>query len=180
MDGDLTAGEIVRQLSPELFVSLMLLTMRGLHIVLGVFWAGTMIFNAVFLVPAIRDAGPDGAKVVAGLMRRRFLDVLPVAAILTILSGVWLYWLDSNGFQAPFMRSHMGMTLAFGALAAVIATVLGVGIVRPAILKAAALSQDPTQAAAAQALRVRAAGFGRWVAALLTVAAAAMAIARYT
>jgi len=160
-------------------VSAILLTMRGLHIVLGVFWAGTMIFTAIFLVPSIRDAGPDGAKVMAGLMRRRFLTVLPVVAALTILSGLWLYWFDSNGFQAPFMRSRMGMTLALGALAALIAFVLGVGIVRPAMLKAAALSQDPTQLAAAQALRVRAAGFGRVVALLLGVAAAAMAIARY-
>jgi uncharacterized membrane protein len=158
----------------------MLLTMRGLHIVLGVFWAGTMIFNAMFLVPAIRDAGPDGAKVVAGLMRRRFLDVLPVAAALTVLSGLWLYWFDSNGFQAPFMRSRMGMTLALGAVATLIAFVLGLVIVRPAMLKAAALSQDPTQLAAAQALRMRAAGYGRVVAALLAVSAAAMAIARYT
>jgi uncharacterized membrane protein len=153
--------------------------MRVLHIVLGVFWAGTLIFTAIFLVPAIRDAGPEGAKVMAGLMRRRFLTVLPVVAALTILSGLWLYWFDSNGFQAPFMRSRMGMTLALGALAALIAFVLGVGIVRPAMLKAAALSQDPTQLAAAQALRVRAAGFGRVVALLLGVAAAAMAIARY-
>lgn len=160
-------------------MGLILLTMRVLHIVLGVFWAGTLIFTAIFLVPAIRDAGPEGAKVMAGLMRRRFLTVLPVVAALTILSGLWLYWFDSNGFQAPFMRSRMGMTLALGALAALIAFVLGVGIVRPAMLKAAALSQDPTQLAAAQALRVRAAGFGRVVALLLGVAAAAMAIARY-
>ncbi len=160
-------------------MSAILLTMRGLHIVLGVFWAGTMIFTAIFLVPSIRDAGPDGAKVMAGLMRRRFLTVLPVVAALTILSGLWLYWFDSNGFQAPFMRSRMGMTLALGALAALIAFVLGVGIVRPAMLKAAVLSQDPAQLAASQALRMRAAATGRLIAVLLGLATAAMAIARY-
>ncbi len=179
MDGELTAGEIAFASPGSLFVSLILLTMRGLHILLGVFWAGTLIFSAVFLVPAIRDAGPDGAKVVAGLMRRRFLDVVPVAAALTIASGLWLYWFDSNGFQAPFMRSSMGMMLGVGALAALIAFALGLGIVRPAMLRAAALSQDPTQLAAAQALRLRAAGFGRVVAVLLGVATAAMAMARY-
>ncbi len=160
-------------------MSFVLLSMRVLDIVLGVFWAGTMIFTAIFLVPSIRDAGPEGAKVVAGLMRRRFLDVLPVAAALTIVSGLWLYWFDSNGFQPPFMRSSMGMMLGLGALAALIAFALGLGIVRPAMLRAATLSQDPTQLAAAQALRLRAASFGRLVALLLGLAAAAMAIARY-
>lgn len=156
-----------------------LLVMRVLHIVLSVFWAGTLIFNAIFLVPAIRDAGPEGAKVVAGLMRRRFLDVMPAVAALAIASGLWLYWFDSGGFQARFMRSTLGVTLGVGAAAAVAAFVLGVGILRPAMLKAAALSQDPAQLAAAQALRMRAGSVGRVIAGLLTFAAAAMAIARY-
>jgi len=157
----------------------LLLLMRVLHIVLGVFWAGTMIFTAVFLFPAIRDAGPDGAKVAAGLNRRRFLDVMPVVALLTVVSGLWLYWFDSGGFQPPFMRSNMGMMLGVGAVAALIAFVLGLAIVRPAMRGAAALSQDPTQLAAAQALRARAASYGRVVAVLLGLATAAMAIARY-
>lgn len=156
-----------------------LLTMRMVHIVLGIFWAGTLIFNAIFLVPAIRDAGPEGAKVAAGLMRRRFLDVMPAVAALALASGLWLYWFDSGGFQPSFMRSRMGMTLGFGAVAAIIAFILGVAILRPAMLKAAALSQNPAQLAAAQALRVRAAATGRLIAVLLGVAAAAMAIARY-
>lgn len=157
----------------------MLLLMRVLHIVFGVFWAGTMIFNAVFLFPAMRDAGPDGAKVAAGLMRRRFLDVVPIAALLTIGSGLWLYWLDSGGFQPAFMRSTMGMTLGLGTVAALVAFTLGIAIVRPAMLRAAALSQDPAQLAAAQALRMRAGRFGGVIAALLAVAVAAMAMARY-
>ncbi len=160
-------------------MGVMLLTMRVLHIVLGVFWAGTLMFNAIFLVPAIRDAGPEGAKVVAGLMRRRFLDVMPAVAALAIASGLWLYWFDSAGFQPSFMRSSMGRTLGIGAVAAIAAFVLGVGILRPAMLKAMVLSKDPAQLPAAQALRMRAAAVGRVIAFLLAVAAAAMAMARY-
>lgn len=157
----------------------MVLTMRVLHIVLGVFWAGTMIFTAVFLLPAIRDAGPDGAKVVAGLARRGFLTVVPIAAALSIAAGVWLYWFDSAGFQPAFMHSHMGMMLGLGAVAALIAFVLGITIVRPAMAKAAVLGQDPAQQAAAQALRLRAAAVNRVIAVLLGLAAVAMAVARY-
>lgn len=157
----------------------MLLVMRLLHIGTGVFWAGTLMFNAAFLMPAFRDAGPDGAKVAAALTRRRFMDIMPWIAALTIVSGVWLYWFDSVGFRPPFMRSRMGISLGVGALFAVIAFILGVAVMRPAMNKAMRLGQDPAQQAAAQALRVRVGILGRVIAALLGVAVAAMAVARY-
>lgn len=164
------------------------LTARLLHIVLGVFWAGTLIFSAVFLLPSIRDAGPDGAKVAAGLMKRRFLDILPAAAILTVLSGLWLYWKVSGGFTTAYLKSGAGHVYALGGLAAVVALGFGLVVVRPSMLRAAALSQaaatatgpeKETQLATAQALRGRAARAGRIVAALLALTAITMAIGRY-
>jgi hypothetical protein len=169
-------------------MSFTLLTMRLLHVVLGTFWAGTLIFNALFLQPAMRDAGPDGARVAGGLIRRRFLDVMPLVAFVTIGCGLWLYWHVSGGFQASYMRSLTGMTIGVGALAALVAFVIGLSILRPALLRAAALSQAAAQAPAAerdaqmatvQTLRVRAAVAGRVVAGLLVLAAATMAVARY-
>jgi hypothetical protein len=165
----------------------LLIVMRLLHILLGVFWAGTLIFNALFLLPAMRDAGPDGAKVAMGLMRRRFLDIIPVVAAISILSGFWLYWRASAG-QPEFMRSGTGIMFSLGAVAALLAFGLGVAIVRPSMLRATALSQSASaatpverdaQLATAQALRLRAAGAARWVALLLAVAAGTMAVARY-
>lgn len=169
-------------------MDLLLLAMRPLHVVLGTFWVGTLVFNALFLQPAIRDAGPDGAKVAAALMRRRFLDVMPLVAIVTILSGLWLYWHVSGGFQPEFMGSRTGMALGVGAAAAFVAFALGVVVMRPAMLHAAELSKAAAQAAGpdgdarlatAQRLRAKAAAVGRWVAALLTLSVAAMALARY-
>lgn len=169
-------------------MDLLLVFMRLLHILLGVFWAGTLIFSALFFIPAVRDAGPDGAKVVAGLMRRRFFEILPAVAGLTILSGFWLYWRASLGFQSAYMRSSTGMTYGIGAVAAIIALGLAVIVMRPAMLKAAALSQAAVssppverdaQLAQAQALRLRGAQMGRIVALLIAVATAAMAIGRY-
>jgi hypothetical protein len=164
------------------------LSARVLHVVLGVFWAGTLIFNAAFLLPSIRDAGPEGAKVAAGLMRRRFLDIVPIVAGLTVISGLYLYWRVSAGFESGYMGSPIGITYGLGAVAALVALALGVGILRPAMLRAATLSQaapglTPKEAevalASAQALRARAGGVGRVVAWLLGAATVAMAIARY-
>jgi uncharacterized membrane protein len=166
----------------------LLLILRLVHIGLGVFWVGTMIFNAFFLMPSMLEAGPDGMKVAAGLARRRFLDILPPVAGLTILSGLWLYWIASLGFQPAYMRSSVGMTYGVGALAALIAFALGIAIMRPSMLKAAAVSQAAASAAPedraaklaeAAALRQRGAETAKLVAVLLIVAVAAMAVGRY-
>ena len=169
-------------------MDVILVVMRLIHVSLGVFWVGTMVFNAMFLGPSVRDAGPDGAKVMAGLMRRRFMDVMPAVAILNILSGLWLYWKMSGGFEPAYMRSGTGMTFGTGGLLAIVAFVIGVTVVRPSMLKAMALSPTVAQASPAerdalmarvQALRGKAMGAGKVVAILLGLAVAAMAIARY-
>ena len=169
-------------------MDLTLVVMRLLHVGLGVFWVGTMVFNAVFLGPSVRDAGPDGAKVMGGLLRRRFMDVMPVVAILNLLSGFWLYWKMSGGFEPAYMRSATGMTFGTGGALAVIAFVIGLLVVRPSMLKAMALGPMIVQAqpqekeslmAQAQRYRSKAMGAGRVVALLLGLAAAAMAVGRY-
>ena len=164
-----------------------LLIMRFLHIMSGVFWAGSLIFTARFLFPAMQDAGPDGAKVGAALARRGFMTVIPIVALITILSGLWLYWHLSAGSPA-FMRSGMGMTLGFGALCAITAFVIGMVVARPAMMRATALAQSAAQASAAerdgmlaqaQALRARSNAATQFVALLIGLAVAAMAVARY-
>lgn len=167
----------------------LMVTMRLLHVGLGVFWAGVLFFHAWFLIPSVRDAGPDGAKVVQALQRRGFMNILPIAALLTILSGGYLMWRVSAGFRPEWSRSPTGMTLGIGAVAAIVAFGIGVGVMRPATLRAGALSQTvaqlPDQSAREarmgeiMGLRTRAARAARWVAGLLVVTVGTMAVARY-
>jgi uncharacterized membrane protein len=165
-----------------------LLLARLLHVLLGVFWVGAVLFTTLFLVPAMQDAGPDAGKVMAGLLRRRFMDVLPVVAIITILSGFWLYWHVSSGFSPEYMGSRSGMAFGTGGAITLIAFIIGFMIMRPAMTRAATLAPSAAQAAPearaaqmaeVQALRQRGAQAGRWVAGLLTLAAVTMAIGRY-
>jgi hypothetical protein len=143
---------------------------------------------AIFLSPSLRDAGPDGASVMAGLMRRRIIDVMPLVAILTVLSGLYMYWYDSGGFSSSYLGSGVGITFGAGAVAALIALGIGLGVLRPSMVRTAALSRDvesvpPEQRESTmqtiQALRLRAASAGRIVAWLLAFATVAMAVARY-
>ena len=167
----------------------LVLTLRLIHVVLGVFWAGTLIFFAVFLIPSVRDAGPDGAKVMAALQRRRFLDVMPVVAALTTVSGFWLYWRMSTGLGSAWAASPGGIALGVGGVLALLAFGIGVAVMRPAALRAGALAQAAAQApegpdraaqlATVQQLRGRSARAGRLVAALLAAVTVLMAAARY-
>jgi uncharacterized membrane protein len=161
---------------------------RVLHIGLGVFWAGAMIFVATFLLPSIQEAGPDGAKVAAGLARRRFIDIMPVAALVTVASGFYLYWKSSTGFSPEYMGSRTGMAIGLGSATALLAFALGLAIVRPAMKRAMKLGQaaagTPAESregllAEAQASRAKAARAARAVAWLLAATTIAMAVARY-
>lgn len=169
-------------------MDILLLLLRLLHVGLGAFWFGAVMFNTVFLGPALADIGPDAAKVGAAMIRHKVMVYMPIAAITTILSGFWLYWRVSGGFAPEFMGSRQGMTLGTGGLAAVIAVILGLAIVRPAMEKAGALGQQAGQSSGAErdkflaeaaAARGRSATASIAVALLLVVAIVAMAVARY-
>ena len=152
----------------------MLLLARVLHIVIGVFWAGTIIFNGWLLAPAIRELGPDGGKVMGALARRGLLTILPITGILTILSGISLYWHASAGFNSDYMRSRPGMIYGLGMVVTLVAFLIGFLVVRPSVEKAA--TAPPAEA---QAFRQRAASAGNLVAGLLLIVLFCMAIGRY-
>lgn len=169
-------------------MDILLLFARLLHVGLGAFWFGAVMFNTVFLGPALGDIGPDAAKVGAAMIRRKVMVYMPIAAITTILSGLYLYWRVSGGFRPEFMGSRQGQTLGVGALAAIVAVILGIAIVRPAMEKAGGLGQKAGQASGAErdkllaesaAARARSASASIWVAVLMVVAVVAMAVARY-
>lgn len=162
--------------------------LRIIHIVGGVFWVGATIFTAAFLLPALRDAGPDGAKVMEGVAQRKFMEIMPVVAILTMLSGLWLFSRASGGFNSAYFSSRAGMGYSTGAALAVIAFLIGMTIVRPSMVKATELAKRAAHASpeekgrimgAAGVLRTRANKAGNIVATLLVVSAVAMAVARY-
>jgi len=167
----------------------MLILLRLTHIVFGVFWAGTAIFNAIFLIPAVRALGPAGGQVMQEIAGKRKLPVyFFVAGLLTVFSGFGLYWHDSAGFTNEFMRSAGGKTFGIGAVLALIAMVLGIFVVTPAAIRASKLGSaiaaggrppTPEQAAEMQALQAKLGTMGLVAAILLTLTTIAMAVARY-
>ena len=165
------------------------IALRLVHIVLGVFWAGAIFFLVSFLLPSVRDAGPDGMKVMQQIVRRGYLNILPVIAALTMLAGLVLYWLDARAMDGVWMSSGLGRALTVGTVAAIVGFLVGFFVMRRSTLRAMALGQSLSQivggperqarTAEIDRLRLRAATSAHWVAALLLIAVAAMAVARY-
>jgi len=165
----------------------LIIVLRLIHIVFGIFWAGSMFFLASFLLPTARAAGPAGAPFMRRFAQSAFPNALAGSAVLTVLSGLWLMWTASGGDSAWF-GSPTGITLSIGGLASIIALGFGLAVQRPATLRLGVIGASidaaggtPTAEQAAevgvlQAKTVRGVRLLTW---LLTVAVVCMAIARY-
>jgi hypothetical protein len=165
-----------------------LIILRIVHVGGGVFWAGAILFVVLFLEPAVGEAGPDGAKVMQALRKRRYLEVVPTVAFFTLVSGYLLYWPIFGRLHPGPGASGAELALAAGGLASLVAFVIGVTLLRPSALRIGALGTEMARAPAERKtelqaeigrLRGRMRRSGRWVAALLGVAILAMAVGRY-
>lgn len=121
----------------------MMLALRIVHILFGLFWAGTAIALAAFVIPTARANGPTGGRLLRELMQRRRLSAsLAVAAALTILSGAAMYWRIATDMHDAWVRSRPGLVLGFGGLTALIAFALGAVAAAPTARKLEALARD--------------------------------------
>ena len=166
-----------------------ILVLRLVHILGGIFWLGSGLFTALFLVPALARVGPAGAGPVMGaLQQRRLFTVLPIVAIATILSGVRLLHIASSGFAPAYFGTGTGRTLLWSGIAAILAFLLSLIVARPAMVRATALAtsmatlsdaERGTRAAEVERLRRRGANATALAMLLLVAAASGMAVARY-
>ena len=152
------------------------LVARLLHVLLGAIWVGTVTFTSFFLKPAMMESGPDAAKVMAGLQRRRFINNL---------TRLWLYWRYTAGFDPTISASRPGMVFGAGGATAIVAFIIGVFVMRRSMLRAGGLmaraaaitdaAERSSVIAQAQTLRVRALRTSRIVAVLLIITTLLMA-----
>jgi uncharacterized membrane protein len=165
-----------------------MLVLRSVHILCGIFWVGGGIYSSVFAVPAITKAGPAAGPIIAELQRRKLFTVLPLAALLTMLSGVRMLWIVSGGFSGDYFHSAQGHTYAAAGAASIVGFLIAMFVSRPASVQLGALAAQmagldaPARAAAdATMARLRSrANVGTVVAVgLLTLSALGMSVARY-
>lgn len=163
--------------------------LRVVHILVGVFWVGSAIFVFLLLQPSAKELGPIGQQFMGHLVEKRKLPVVILtSALVTILAGILLYWRDSNGFDVDWITSATGLAFTVGGVAAILAFVFGLILVKPAMEQMGSIGQaiamagePPTEAQISemQRLGARVTLIGQINLLLLIVAVVAMAVARY-
>jgi hypothetical protein len=165
------------------------LVIRVLHVLCGATWLGMTVLSAWFLMPAVGEVGPDAAKVMAALERRRMPAVIPIVATTAVLSGIWLYWRFTAGFSPEISGSRGGMAFGLGGAIGIVALILGAAVIsrslvkaREAMMKAVGLPEGAERKALmgqARQLQGRALLFARIVGVLLIITVSLMAIGHY-
>jgi uncharacterized membrane protein len=164
------------------------LLLRLIHILAGIFWVGSALLVAGFLLPTVRATGPEGGRFIQHLMVRRRLSVyLAIAMLLTVLSGFAMYARVSAATNGAWAGTPPGIAYGFGGLAAVLGAVIGMVMGGASARRMAAIGQriteagipTPEQQAEMERLQGRMALGSRLTAGLLLLSAAAMAVARY-
>jgi len=167
----------------------LVLVLRLLHIIGGVFWVGATFAFAFFVEPTAAALGPQGGAFVQRLTGRSgFSPAMTVAAFGSVLAGLALFWIDSGGLQRDWMAGGTGVTLSIGAACGLAGAVVGFVIQKRNADRMGALARamrqqaggpTPEQLAAVRRLQGKLRTGGRASAVLLAAAVVCMAAARY-
>jgi uncharacterized membrane protein len=164
--------------------------LRIVHIVTGVIWVGSLFVVVVFVQPSAATLGPAGAPFMSELRRRRFVDVVFVAALFTVVAGSLLYWHDWRMYPSfgGWIGSSFGTWLTVGAVLAIAGLGVAGLVTRPTIVRLVSLGKQvaasggaptPETAARIGALQRRLVVAERVSFSLVLLAVVAMASARY-
>ncbi len=157
---------------------------RLLHIVFGVFWAGSAIFMALLLEPRLRALGPAVQGPVMVALTPVLVPAMLISATITVVSGIYLtarVWVDVNFF----FDSGWGRAIFIGFIATVLAYASGVTTAfqgKKMIRMGAAIQGRPPTPEEIVALTRQGAFLtllGRTTAVLVLIAVGTMASARF-
>lgn len=103
----------------------MFLGLRALHVLTAAIWIGSAMYLAVVVLPSIDSAGPAGGQVMAGVNTRNN-SYMGGFAFVTVLSGIYLLWRFTGGFDGSVLATHAGRAFSIGGAAGILALIVGV------------------------------------------------------
>ena len=163
----------------------LVIVLRLFHIISGVLWVGASLVMYFFVGPTLGATAEAGQKFAQHLMTKtRFTAVITTSAILTVLAGYILYWIDSDGLTSPWLHSGPGLGFGLGAGFGLLGLIFGlmVGNTNGALAKLGMQIQGkptPEQGTQIGALRKRLSVISPLNAYSLLIAVFFMAISRY-
>jgi hypothetical protein len=164
------------------------LSLRVVHVLLAAVWVGATVFTSILLMPVIESSGPSGGQIMQSLERKGMTAFFGAMGGITVLTGIYLYWRFTGGFDPEISRSHAGMAFGIGGVAGLIAVIIGGSVIGRSSRKMLALMEQLPKAPDAQKaalmqeaamLRGRMKTFGTLVLLLQVVALVTMALGHY-
>jgi uncharacterized membrane protein len=124
-------------------VDVLQIVLRIVHIGAAIVWVGSSVFLHFFVEPTMRALGPPGGAFMKHMAEKRKVPVVvSLASVLTVATGLVLYWRVSDGFNTDWIGSDIGLAFTVGGISAILALVLGVGFVRPKVLRMGVLGAE--------------------------------------
>jgi len=159
------------------------------HILLAAIWFGATVSMAFFIMPAIVSTKPAGGAVMAELLKRRYAVFMESVSGLTIVTGFYLFYHYTQGFDPTISASMGGRVFGIGGVAGFLALLIGSGVVGRTAKQinrlagqAAAMPDGADKSALLAkipALQARAAMAGKIVLLLMLVAIVTMSLGHY-
>jgi uncharacterized membrane protein len=113
----------------EAKMNYLVIVLRLLHIISGVFWVGSSLMVYLIISPTVAATAETGQKFMAHLITKARLSTrIAISAILTVLAGGWLYLIDSQGLTSSWRSSGPGLGFGIGGLFAIIGLIFGLMI----------------------------------------------------
>jgi uncharacterized membrane protein len=162
--------------------------LRVIHVFGGVAWAGSTFLMVMVLAPAANETRPESAKVM-GNVGPRFRNFATIAGLLSLVSGLWLYWFTSalaGGAFNVWIGGDQGIFLTLGAVGGLLSFIVGVVVAGPTTGKIVALGGEiakgggppsPEQGAQMQKLQQTQGSAGNILAILFVITIIGMAAA---
>jgi hypothetical protein len=168
--------------------TVLFLTLRVVHVLLAAIWVGATVFTSMLLMPVVEAAGPVGGQVMMNLEKKGMTAFFASIGGTAVLTGFYLYWHFTGGFDPEISRSHAGMAFGIGGVAGLVALIIGGAVMGRASKRMLAVMGQMASASEAQkgallqeanTLRGKMKSFGRIVLLLQVVALVLMALGHY-
>jgi hypothetical protein len=165
------------------------LAVRAAHVLVAGLWIGSTVFGALWLMPAVEASGASGGQVMNRIVRNGYSTYMSAIGLTTLLTGLYLLWRFTGGFDPSVAATHAGIVFGTGGLAGILAGVIGGAVVGRSARELSALGallslpvEDPARGRCVQRaamLRHRMKTGTQMVIALQSVALTSMAVGHY-
>ena len=168
---------------------LYLITIRLIHILASVCWAGGAFTLVLFIEPTGKDLGPAGMGFIQHMVAKKgFSTFMGIVSTLTVVTGILLVWENAAGNWLAWMTMGPGLVFTVGSIVGLIVYGIGMLMVKPRgdrlgelgkEVAAAGGAPTPAQEAELERLGRELSALGRLDFVLIALSLAMMAVARY-